>query len=350
VASTRKAVRGALLIVFALSSVSCGGRVEEPQVARPEASVPSPESTPSAARERPGKPERATAAPTPTNAPTQAPPEAVAVASPDPQPTPSSHSGVPQGWDYPPAFEANSFVLENRDHGPELCFGGVATSLPPQCGGVPAVGWDWDDVEGEESRSGSTWGYFRVEGSYDGETFSIHDAGDPQRRLENGPQYGPTRSACPERRPTDRDRWDSEHLEAATRYANRARDVSAVWIDYLKDPKRNQEPEDPDEVVLNVAFTGRLEQHEVKLREIWGGPLCVVRYELSRRYLQRIQNELHGEMRRRLDLEVTASGIDEVGNSVQLEVVWIDRQRRDYLSERYGRGVVEVYAALEPLR
>ena len=267
-----------------------------------------------------------------------------------PAPTPREESGVPQGWNYPDTFEANAFVLESRQHGPRLCFGGIMDSLPPQCRGVPAVGWDWDRVRGEERRSGSTWGSYRVVGSYDGEKFRIEDAGKTQRRLYSGPSYGPFQSACSERLPTDPTRWTMEHLGEAAQYANGSRNVSAVWVDYLNDPPPNQEPEDPHEVVLNVAFTRRLAYHEENLREIWGGPLCVVRYERSLRHLRRIQRQLGDEVGRRLDLHVTGSSIDEVGNEVELGVVWIDQKRRDYLRESYGPGVVKTYAALHPVR
>jgi len=47
-------------------------------------------------------------------------------------------------------------VLDDGD-GPELCLGGVAESLPPQCGGPKVVGWDWADVEAQGSLAGTTW-------------------------------------------------------------------------------------------------------------------------------------------------------------------------------------------------
>lgn len=342
-------IRARTLVAVALAALLAAcGQSESAVEPKPSASPETVDESPAAQRSPRSKSSR-----DPKNSKDNAPDINVSADEPvaegqDPNEAPEKLE-VPEGWDYPDAFEANAFVLENREHGPELCFGGVATSLPPQCGGVPAIDWDWEEVEGEESRSGSTWGYFYVMGSYDGDTFTVEDAGKPKRGLDGGPHYGPTRSACSERKPTDRDRWTSQHLDRSTRYANRRREVSAVWIDYLKDPRKNEESEDPDEVVLNVAFTKRIEHHEKKLRKIWGGPLCVVEYEYSRHYLQAIQKELHDEMGRRLDLDINASGIDEVASEVELEVVWIDRARRDYIDARYGRGVVKTFAALHPL-
>ncbi|MFI2362796.1 hypothetical protein [Promicromonospora sp. NPDC019610] len=68
-------------------------------------------------------------------------------------------------------------VLQEGDDPPELCLGGVAESYPPQCGGPEIVGWDWDAVDAEESAQGTTWGTYTVEGTWDGETFDLTEAG-----------------------------------------------------------------------------------------------------------------------------------------------------------------------------
>jgi hypothetical protein len=67
---------------------------------------------------------------------------------------------------------ARTFVLDPGD-GAQLCLGGVGESLPPVCGGPPTIGWDWGQVEGEESQSGSTWGDYEVVGTWDGTSFSL---------------------------------------------------------------------------------------------------------------------------------------------------------------------------------
>ena len=82
-------------------------------------------------------------------------------------------------------YAANATVLESPKHGPELCVGGVLTSLPPQCGGPPITNWDWDAVAGEESRGGTTWTQVYVEGTYDGERFTLTaDPSAPRPRDE----------------------------------------------------------------------------------------------------------------------------------------------------------------------
>lgn len=60
-------------------------------------------------------------------------------------------------------------VLQKGDTAPQFCLGAVAESSPPQCGGPELVGWDWDEVDGEETASGVTWGAYAVQGTWDGE-------------------------------------------------------------------------------------------------------------------------------------------------------------------------------------
>ena len=55
----------------------------------------------------------------------------------------------------------------------ELCLGGVAESYPPQCSGIPMADWIWDDVEGSESAEAVRWGAYAVQGTWDGEVFSL---------------------------------------------------------------------------------------------------------------------------------------------------------------------------------
>jgi len=53
----------------------------------------------------------------------------------------------------------------------ELC-GAVAESYPPQCGGLPVSGWDWDSVEHEEAE-GVRWGSYLVTGTFDGKSLVL---------------------------------------------------------------------------------------------------------------------------------------------------------------------------------
>ena len=77
-------------------------------------------------------------------------------------------------WPAPPDGEvlAQGTVMD-VDGEIELCLGAVAESYPPQCSGIPLENWEWDAVEGSESSGDVTWGAYAVQGTYDGETFTV---------------------------------------------------------------------------------------------------------------------------------------------------------------------------------
>jgi len=54
----------------------------------------------------------------------------------------------------------------------ELCLGPVAESYPPQCSGIPLVGWTWEGIDGYETSGDVTWGAYAVQGTYDGSAFT----------------------------------------------------------------------------------------------------------------------------------------------------------------------------------
>ena len=135
-------------------------------------------------------------------------------------------------------YEADGIVLEDASHGPELCLGGVALSLPPQCGGVPLANWDWGAVSGAQSGSGTTWGEYHVVGTYDGGVLTVTEVGaaDPDR-LDSG--TGTIRSfatPCPEPAGgwpvAEYDLAADEEFAAGAGIAQARPDHVALWVDY----------------------------------------------------------------------------------------------------------------------
>jgi len=55
----------------------------------------------------------------------------------------------------------------------ELCLGPVAESAPPQCEGIPLVGWDWTGLDGQTTMGDATWGAYAVQGTYDRASFTV---------------------------------------------------------------------------------------------------------------------------------------------------------------------------------
>ena len=241
-------------------------------------------------------------------------------------------------------YEANGTVLDDGG-GPELCLGGVAESLPPQCGGMQIHGWSWDAVEGEQRAGGVTWGDFHVVGTYDGSSFRVEQAGPPRSVPEEGDPFA---TPCPEPAggwtssgpaTTDDDRIAAMHIaEDLPAYAG-------IWIDYLEEPVEF----DPGPVILNVAFTGEPERYESALREAWDGPLCLIEFEHTYRELRRAQNQLSDGGAEDVDLEILSSSVDVMTNTVELGVVVSTATAESALIEAYGPGMIEVVPALRPV-
>lgn len=248
----------------------------------------------------------------------------------------------------PGRYEADGTVLESPDHGAELCLGGIADSFPPQCSGLPIPNWDWSNVEGEESASGTTWGTFHVVGTYDGTAFTVLEVGAYEPPASVSVDFT---APCPEpvggwvavdpARATDAD------LRTLMHAAEGEPDSAGFWIDYVDEPSERT----PDGGIIAIAaFTGDLGRHELDLRELWGGPLCVTQHERTQAELNRIQEELGGEVGESLGLQTTWSSANVVDNLVEVGVVVAGDEVVAAVEERYGAGAVLLVPALEPVQ
>ena len=246
-------------------------------------------------------------------------------------------------------YETNATVIQVGDEQPELCLGGVAASNPPQCGGPPIEGWDWDEVDGEESGEGISgsdaegehvvFGDYHVTGRYDGEAFTVVDAGPPRDDPEDDPEGDPFATPCPEPpggwRVVDRDLPHDDVAPFGNAASRKQPDFAGEWVDYG----------DRGVVILNVAFTGSLARHERELREVWGGALCVSRRDHSYRELERVRRTLPGE----LGFETLWSSTDESEGKVAFGVILLDESTRSTIEERYGE-LLEVEERLQPVK
>jgi hypothetical protein len=252
-------------------------------------------------------------------------------------------------------YQATATVLQTRDHGPELCLGYILDSFPPQCRGLPIPNWRWDQVEGEATAVGTTWGRYRLVGTYDGASFTVirADLAPPASRPTAEERFrDEPKPACPEPEGgwelPDPARRSERYLGPVHRVARAAPDFAGLWISYLA-PMGDNVAEDPGEFVLNVAFTGDLARHQAELRPRWGGRLCVARHQRSYRQLLGIQGELQGDVGAGLGLRVLSTGIRDSANAVSLTVVVLEERARAALEARYGPGAVEATAALTPV-
>ena len=102
--------------------------------------------------------------------------------------------------------------------------------------------------------------------------------------------------------------------------------------------------------VQNIAFTGPPEQHRAQLEAIWGGALCLLRFERSMEELESIQNSLTKESVAKLGLDYKGSWRDDIGNRVGLIVLIADPGAQRRVDRRFGAGVVKVSSVFERVR
>jgi hypothetical protein len=247
-------------------------------------------------------------------------------------------------------YRATATVLETAGGEPRLCLGAIATSLPPQCGDVPIGNWDWGAVAGERRRSGVLWGEYSVVGTFDGASFTVLHARRSQGPEAPSDDHFPIETPCNEPDggwvAVDPTRATDADLQAAKRWAEAQHDFAGVWIDHFR---RSSKSEHPGPFVLNVAFTGELDERWSKLRALWGGPLCVVRYQRTYQELRRIQNELADGVAADVGFQLLWSSTDVVYNQVEIGVVVAGEGGRKALEGLYGAGAVRISPALEPV-
>jgi hypothetical protein len=251
-------------------------------------------------------------------------------------------------------YETNAIVLQRSSDEPMLCLGAIAESFPPQCGTIPIRNWSWDRVDGEQAAAGSTWGVYHVVGTYDGESFTALEVRAADR-TDEAPQ-DEIEIPCPEPAggwtASDPSRMSERDLYAAGRLASGEPDSAGWWIKHTQPepPSADQGGVDTlKDVVMNAAFTGDVERHRRELAAVWGGPLCVVRYDRTESELRRIQSDLTENGRRDFGIQLLFASTDVVHNQVDIGVVVADEGTRDAVDERYGPGTVRLLPALRPL-
>lgn len=248
-------------------------------------------------------------------------------------------------------------VLESPTHGPELCLNGLMLSLPPQGGGPAVVNWDWSAVDGYESLNGTTWGDYTVVGTYDGSTFTMTRPPRPGQQadgdLSTDEEPDPFGTPCPEPsggwRVLDPFRTTDESMERVFEEAQSLEGYAGSWVDQSINPADGSGDEDsdllmndPTRLIVNVAVTGDTASAEARLREFWGGALCVSRARHTKAELTVVLEELI----RTPGLLGAGTGRDRV----ELEVIHDDGSLQRELDGRYGAGVVAVTSALRPYR
>jgi hypothetical protein len=252
---------------------------------------------------------------------------------------------VPDG--YQGRFRVAATVLENADHGPQLC-NAVADSYPPQCGGPDIAGWTWNGLE-KETANGVTWGNYLLVGKFDGKTFTLTEPAKANDGRFN-PHYDMPDFTSP--CPVPKGGWVSADPSRATDGAMQAvnqlvaadPDFGGLWIDQAEPSMAGGTPaSDPQKYVLNVKFTKDLGRHEAAIRKIWGGALCVSQARHTEAELRRIQDELSAEP------GMTFASTEIISGTVDIGVFVAREGRQRELDAKYGPGLVNLIGTLEPI-
>jgi len=267
-------------------------------------------------------------------------------------PPPTPPPGQPAPDPAVTLYEVTTTVLEAPGSGPMLCLGAVALSLPPQCGDVPVAGWSWDAVRGVEEAGGVRWGAFHVVGTYDGETFTLVEAG-PARPDEPGLDDDRFEPPCPEPEggwvAAEPGSGSQDDVGPAQGYATRQPDYAASWVYHLGAPAEGEYEEDLP-VVYVAVFTGDAARHEAEIRTRWAGPLCVVEQDVpSVAEAGRIRAEAEASLEG-LGLRMLSSWEGELGLAAEIQVVTDPGgEGQAALDERFGPGLVRLLPALRPV-
>lgn len=251
-----------------------------------------------------------------------------------------SKSATPRSG--PQRYEGTVTVLSSPSHPPNLC-SGVFESLPPQCDGVPIVGWNWDAVRGERRMNGTTWGSWHVVGTYDAKRFTV--VGTPTApRSQSPPSDTDFTPACSKPDVIDPSAGGAE-WEAMSQDDGRfeIHDLVASWV---SDPAG---PWNGPFVGSVVVLPGAKAAAVALVRRHYAGALCVVERDgPTAAKLAAVQNQLLDRNARAV-LGTVQSGAPDERRGVVVATFWVvDQRSRDYARKRWGH-LVELHALLQPV-
>lgn len=252
----------------------------------------------------------------------------------------------------------HGILMQSDPDGPvELCVGGVAESLPPQCGGPTLEGdFSWDEVK-SETVSGVTWtndhyyavGHFSPTGGDDG-TFTLTQPVSaeppegftpPEREEIDFPQLcdDPTADVA------DTDQAASTGGPEAFAEENALHELTQGMEGYVTSWVSD------GGAVTNVVVNSDADEARAQIREVFSGPLCVEQRDLPAEQGVRAAQEAVGAEFR--ELGMLSSGGGGPTGVLEVQVLLADRSTVDRIHELVAPWLtpeqVVVQSALLPL-
>jgi hypothetical protein len=239
-------------------------------------------------------------------------------------------------------YEGSFTVLESADHGPELCVD-IAASMPPQCRGLPVLGWDWEAVAHEETVGGTTWGAGHVTGTYDGERFTLTEPpGPPQPDEEAEPDPDPS-PACDEP-----DVVDPSHGVAGWEAMSQDHgpfEIPGLVAAWVSDPAGDG---DGSFVGNVVVVPGAAPAALARIREHYAGPLWVVERDVpTADELTSVRDELL-DGSARVALGQPQDVLTDERRGVVVVTVWVADEAAVAYAERRWGDLVQLDGLLRP--
>lgn len=105
-----------------------------------------------------------------------------------------------------------------------------------------------------------------------------------------------------------------------------------------------EEDTDPASVIVNLKFTGDLDGKEDRIRQVWGGALCVAPARYSESDLLAIQRRVFEDFD-----GMYTSWVDIFTNQVEAELYLVTDDMRRRADELYGPGAVAMTSWLQPI-
>ncbi len=260
---------------------------------------------------------------------------------------------LPTGTTAQQRYAVDAMVLEDRQHGPELCIYPTATVVTPSsgpgCGGPPVVGWDWSKAPGPQRAEGTTYGKYHLVGTYDGAAFTLTQPPTAYSK-SSAPPLPDFTTPCPTPaggwRIADPSRVRSlDNFNALQSAAQSSPDYAGMWND-SKTPTKSAIA---GFGIVNVAFTGRVDAHRLQLAALWGGPLCVVQRPHAYSRLETIRDELSGADGQKLGLQIISVGPNDAADTVDAQVIAATPATQSAVDGVFGAGVVRIDSVLRAL-
>jgi hypothetical protein len=98
---------------------------------------------------------------------------------------------------------------------------------------------------------------------------------------------------------------------------------------------------------MTIAYTGDPDAHRAEIEAFWPNPICIIQRPRTLADLQRIADEvLRSEDTGR---SFIGGGVDEITNTVSIDVIAATPEAQATLDGRYGAGVVQLHGLMQPI-